>query len=160
MCRSVARSVGRNRSSGPTGASPGRKKGRRVHLGLHRLFPAMQIGLVKGRAFTSADAPGTSPSAIINETLAQEFWPNQDPIGRELRFGEQHTVCTIVGMVKDIKMYQLRPRPERQIYVSLAQFPSVTHGFVVRTAGNATGMPTAIRNTILVGGPRSTDFFR
>ena len=127
---------------------PGERRGAEFTSVSTDYFSAMQIGLVKGRAFTSADAPGTSPSAIINETLAQEFWPNQDPIGRELRFGEQHTVCTIVGMVKDIKMYQLRPRPERQMYVCLAQFPSVTHGFVVRTAGNATGMPTAIRNTI------------
>jgi ABC-type antimicrobial peptide transport system permease subunit len=45
-------------------------------------------------------------------------------------------------------MYQLRPRPERQIYVPLAQFPSATLGFVVRTAGNSTTMTTAIRDTI------------
>jgi len=111
-------------------------------------FSAMQIGLVKGRMFHSADTQGTSPSAIINETLALQFWPNENPIGRELRFGEQHTVCTIVGVVRDIKMYQLRPRPERQMYVPLAQFPSATLGFVVRTAGNSTTMATAIRDTI------------
>src|SRR5438093_13554412 len=58
-------------------------------------FSAMQIGLVKGRVFTSADAQGSSPSAIINETLARQLWPNEDPIGHQLRFGEQRTVCTI-----------------------------------------------------------------
>src|SRR6266576_2770775 len=126
---------------------------------LRRIFVAAEIALavvvlisatllVKSRVFNSAGAPDSSPSAIINETLARQFWPNEDPIGRELRFGEQHTVCTIVGIVKDIKMYQLRPRPERQMYVPLAQFPSATLGFVVRTAGDSTAMATAIRDTI------------
>jgi putative ABC transport system permease protein len=111
-------------------------------------FSALQIGLIKGRVFDSANAQGNAPSAIINETLARQFWPNQDPIGKELRFGEQHTVCTIVGVARDIKMYDLRPRSERQMYVSLAQFPSATLGFVVRTTGNSTTMATAIRDTI------------
>ena len=129
-------------------ARPGEKLGARFTAVSSDYFSAMQIGLVKGRVFNSAGAPGSSPSAIINETLARQFWPNEDPIGRELRFGEQHTVCTIVGIVKDIKMYQLRPRPERQMYVPLAQFPSATLGFVVRTAGDSTAMATAIRDTI------------
>jgi predicted permease len=111
-------------------------------------FSAMQIGLVKGRVFNSADAQGNTPPVIVNEWLAREFWPNEEPIGRALRFGEQHTVCTIVGVVTDIKMYQLRPRPERQMYVPLARFPSATLGFVVRTAGQPTTMATAIRDTI------------
>src|SRR5260370_35247842 len=56
-------------------------------------FSAMQMALVRGRGFNSDDAPGRLRSVIINETLAREFWPNGDPIGQELRFGEQHTVC-------------------------------------------------------------------
>jgi putative ABC transport system permease protein len=129
-------------------APPGERLGAQFTAVSTDYFSAMQIGLVRGRLFNSADAPGSSPSAIINETFARQFWPNEDLIGRELRFGQRHTVCTIVGIVKDIKMYQLRPRPERQMYVPLAQFPSATLGFVVRTAGDSTTMATAIRDTI------------
>ena len=129
-------------------AQPGERRGARFTAVSTDYFSAMQIGLVKGRVFNSTDAQGNVPSAIINETLARQFWPNQDPIGQELRFGEQHTVCTIVGVVRDVKMYQLRPRPERQMYVPLAQFPSATLGFVVRTVANSTTMATAIRDTI------------
>jgi putative ABC transport system permease protein len=111
-------------------------------------FSAMQIGLVKGRFFNSADAQGSSPLVIINQTLARQFWPNEDPLGQKLQFGEQHTVCTIVGVLNDIKMYQLRQRPERQMYVPLSQFPSATLGFVVRTSGDSTAMSTAIRDAI------------
>ena len=111
-------------------------------------FSAMQIGLLKGRTFNSADAPGHSHSAIINETLARDLWPSEDPIGQELQFGEQHTACTVVGVVNDIKLYYLRERPEPQMYVPLAQFPSATLGFVARTAGNSTTVATAIRDAI------------
>jgi putative ABC transport system permease protein len=111
-------------------------------------FGAMQIQLVKGRTFTSADAPGNAPVALINQTLARQFWPNEDPIGQKLQFGELHKVCTIVGVVNDVKMYQLRGRPQREMYVPLAQFPSPTLGFVARAAGNAQALPTAIRDAI------------
>jgi len=127
---------------------PGERLGAHFAAVSSDYFSAMQIGLVKGRVFNSADVQGNSPSVIINETLAREFWPNEDPIGRELRFGERHTVCSIVGVVRDVKMYYLRSRPERQMYVPLAQFPSATLGFVVRTVGNSTTMATAIRDTI------------
>jgi putative ABC transport system permease protein len=129
-------------------SQPGERFGARFAAVSSDYFSAMQIGLVKGRGFTSTDAQGSSPSAIINETLARQLWPNEDPIGHQLRFGEQRAVCTIVGIVRDIKMYQLRPRPDRQMYVPLAQFPSATLGFVVRTAGNSTTMATAIRDSI------------
>ncbi|MGB6624391.1 MAG: FtsX-like permease family protein, partial [Candidatus Acidiferrales bacterium] len=111
-------------------------------------FAAMQIGLLKGRMFTAADGPGNAIVALIDQTLARQFWPNEDPIGQKLKFGEQHTVCTIVGVVNDVKMYQLRGRPEREMYVPLAQFPSATLGLVARTAGNPTAMPAAIREAI------------
>ncbi|PYQ55441.1 MAG: hypothetical protein DMF78_01925 [Acidobacteria bacterium] len=127
---------------------PGERLGARFTAVSNDYFSAMQIGLVKGRVFDSADAQGISPSVIVNDTLARDFWPNRDPIGQVLRFGDRHTACTIVGVVRDIKMYQLRPRPERQMYAALSQFPSATLGFVVRTAGDPRTMATAIRDTI------------
>jgi putative ABC transport system permease protein len=108
----------------------------------------MQIGLVKGRLFNTADSEGNSPVAIISQTFAREFWPNEDPIGRQVRFGEQHTVATIVGVVSDIMRNHLRERGSWQIYVPLAQFPSSTLAFVVRTSANPTMMSAAIREAI------------
>ena len=107
----------------------------------------MQISLVKGRMFNSSDEQG-SPSVIINQTLERQFWPNEDPIGQRIRFGDRQTVGTIVGVVKDTKMYYVRERPGRQLYVPLTQFPSATFGFVVRTSGDSSALPTAIREAI------------
>jgi predicted permease len=126
----------------------GERRGAQYTAVSNDYFSGMQIQLVKGRVFDSGDAPGRAPSAIINETMAKELWPNEDPVGRQLRFGDQHTICTIVGVVRDIKMYYLRERPQRQMYVPLAQFPSATFGFVVRTHTDPTTMATAIRDAI------------
>src|SRR5262249_43591541 len=106
------------------GDRPAPQPGERFGAGFYAVSPeyfsTMQIGLVKRRLFRITDGPGTSPLALINQTMAQQLWPNQDPIGRELRFGERHTVATVVGVVNDIKTSSLRPLPERQIYVAMA----------------------------------------
>ena len=111
-------------------------------------FSTMQIGLVKGRLFDSTDAYGSSPSVIVSQTMAQQIWPGEDPIGKKLQIGEQRTVGTIVGVVNEVKMYQLRERRGWHIYVPMAQFPSRTLAYAVRTAGDATTMATAIRDAI------------
>ncbi|HKF52127.1 MAG TPA: ABC transporter permease [Candidatus Acidoferrales bacterium] len=112
-------------------------------------FSAMQIPLLKGRVFTSADIPGSGNVAMIDESLAGKFWPSEDPVGQKLTYGPNHIVCTIVGVVKNVKLYQLREvPPRREMYVPFAQAPTLTMGFVARTAGTITGIGDAIRNSI------------
>lgn len=110
----------------------------------------MEIKLLKGREFTSADNSGNTPVALINETMAKQIWPGEESIGKQLRFGEQRVVCTIVGVARDVKIDHLRQQPEAQMYVPLAQFPSRTLGFVARTAtgGNSKPLATAIRDAV------------
>ncbi|HKV25317.1 MAG TPA: ABC transporter permease [Candidatus Acidoferrum sp.] len=127
---------------------PEERLGARFTAASNDYFSAMKIELIKGRTFTSEDAPGGSPSGIINQTLARQLWPDEDPIGHQLEYGDHGAVCTIVGIVGDVKMYNLRSRPERQMYVSLSQFPSSSLGFVARVAGGATEMGKEIRDQI------------
>jgi predicted permease len=134
---------------GKPAPQPGEALGARFAAVSPQYFSTMRIGLIKGRLFTPADAAGNAPVAIIDQTLARQFWPNEDPVGQKLQFGERHTLSTIVGVVSDVKMYQLRARPERQMYVPLAQFPSKTLGFVARIANSdPKAMATAIRGAI------------
>ena len=133
---------------GKPAPQPGEELGARWAAVSPDYFATMQIGLLKGRGFTSGDGPGNANVAVIDQTLARQFWPNEDPIGQKLKFGEQHTVCTIVGVVNDVKMYNLRGRPERQMYVPLSQFPALTLGFVARTAESSSAIATAIRDAI------------
>jgi putative ABC transport system permease protein len=135
------------RAVGKPAPRPGERIGARYTAVSRDYLSTMQIRLIKGRLFNYADEQG-SPSVIISQTLERQFWPNEDPIGQKLQFGEQHTVCTVVGVVQDIKMYYVRAQAERQMYVPLAQFPSATLGFVVRTSVDSPAMATAIRDAI------------
>ena len=129
-------------------AQPGERTGAEFWAASPDYFSTMQIVLVKGRFFNSADSPESSAVAIISQSFARAFWPNQDPIGRQIRFGEQHTVATIVGVVRDVMRNHLRERGSWQIYAPLAQFPSSTLAFVVRTSADSTMMAAAIRRAI------------
>lgn len=126
---------------------PGEGIGARFTAVTPGYFSTMKIRLLSGRTFTSADAPDAQPAAVVNKTLAARLWPNEDPIGKKLAYGDKHAICTIVGVVDDIKMFYLRAQPERQMYVPYAQAPSNTLGFVVRTA-DAAVMATPIRDRI------------
>src|SRR5258707_1019858 len=129
-------------------AQPGERTGAGFAAASPDYFSAMKIALVQGRFFNSADAQGSSPVVIITQSFAREFWPNEDPIGRQIRFGEQHTVATIVGVVGDIMRDHLRERDGWLMFVPLAQFPSSTLAFVVRSSADPKMIATAIRNAI------------
>jgi putative ABC transport system permease protein len=69
-------------------------------------FRTMGIAVMKGRAFTDQDKAGAPPVIIVNETLARKYWPNQDPIGKRIRFYgpvERNPWMQIVGVVKDVR---------------------------------------------------------
>jgi putative ABC transport system permease protein len=133
---------------GEPAPQPGEELGSQWSAVSPNYFSAMQMKMLSGRGFTSADGPGNAAVAVIDETFARQFWPNEDAVGQKLTFGPHHVVCTIVGIVNDIKMYQLRGHPERQMYVPLAQFPSSDLAFVARTGMNAGTIANPVRGAI------------
>jgi hypothetical protein len=70
-------------------------------------FRTLGIPLLKGRTLTAADRAGAPPVAVVSETAATRFWPNEDPIGKRVWFGSVFTdpahAVTIVGVVGDVK---------------------------------------------------------
>ncbi len=68
-------------------------------------FRVLQTTLQRGRSFTEEDEDGKPLVAIIDESTARKYWPDQDPLGRRVRFARDATKpwATIVGVVKDIK---------------------------------------------------------
>ena len=69
-------------------------------------FQTMGIPILKGRAFTEQDKVDAPRVVIVNETLAQKYWPNQDPINKRMRFTgplEKNPWIQVVGVVKDVK---------------------------------------------------------
>jgi putative ABC transport system permease protein len=71
-------------------------------------FGTMRISLLRGREFIEADTTGNPRTAIISAETARRFWPNQEAVGKHLRFIGQNDWCTIVGVASDVRGYDLR----------------------------------------------------
>jgi predicted permease len=111
-------------------------------------FSTMQIPLLRGRAFDAEDGPASPKVVVINEALMREFFVNKNPIGQRLKIGHDATLCTIVGVVHDVKQFYLTDEPRSQVYVSAAQFPSAYMSLVVRASASRAGIATAIRRAV------------
>jgi putative ABC transport system permease protein len=78
-----------------------------VSVGLHVInphyFDALDTRLLKGRAFTEHDDAGAPSVFIINETLARRCWPNESPLGKQIRYNNADPWGEIVGVVEDVK---------------------------------------------------------
>ena len=90
-------------------------------------FRALGIPLMRGRIFEESDGANSSHVAVISQSLARERWPNQDPIGHTIEFGNMDgdlRLLTIVGIVGDTHEYGLDAPPRPTVYVNLLQRPS------------------------------------
>ncbi len=116
-------------------------------------FRSMGIPLIAGRAFNDADRAGAPAVAIINNSIAQTFWPGENPLhkrialpaggpGRALNFAE------IVGIVGDAKHTDLSQAAVPEFYMPTLQTPPTAAFLVVHVAGDPAGTVTAIRHTV------------
>ncbi len=113
-------------------------------------FAAMNIPLKRGTDFSDRETAASPPVVIINETMAQQFWPNANPIGErvQLGFDPQNVTREIVGVVGDIRSAALNAPPVPESYVPFTQAAFNAMGVVVRAEGNPTAVLPAIRQRI------------
>ena len=111
-------------------------------------FTTMGIRLLSGRTFTNRDVLGAPTALIINETMARQFWPGENPLGKRLTLKDwgEPLPGEIVGIVGDVKQEALDQPAQPAVYYSMAQFPqgTLTTYLLIR----AEGSPEAISGTI------------
>jgi putative ABC transport system permease protein len=114
-------------------------------------FRALGISLIRGRVFTDRDAVGSPRVAIVNQALAERYFPGVDPIGRRINVLENapDTWREIVGVVPDIRHYSLDAATPLQVYDPLYQEPSGFMTLAVRTVGAPLSMSGAVRSQVL-----------
>ena len=115
-------------------------------------FAAMGIPLKQGRYFTERDNADSTRVAIINETLANRYFPNESPIGKRISLVifDEPISREIVGVVGDVKHATLNEESGSEVYDSYLQAPSPFMTLVVRTStspqGLAGGLHSAVRS--------------
>jgi predicted permease len=103
-------------------------------------FKAMNIPLVRGRVFEDRDVIDAPHVAVISASLANTRWPNEDPIGKIIQFGNidgDLRPFTVVGIVGDVRDEALADRPRPTFYVSYRQRPRAAGSFFFVIQGSA-----------------------
>jgi putative ABC transport system permease protein len=112
-------------------------------------FRAMSIPLVRGRLFEESDDRDRPQVALINQTAARRLWPEEDPIGRQLRLGgESAPWRTIVGIVGDVYQYGLDSQKTMQVYQPYRQKPVPDVTLLVRGLQDPRPLTAGIRAAV------------
>jgi predicted permease len=115
-------------------------------------FEAMRIPLRRGRFFNEQDMAANPRVAVIDEFMAHEFWPNQDPVGKRIHTGGINDAnrpwITIVGVAGRVKQYALDADSRIAIYFPQTQAPLREMNVVVRSAADARTLTQAVRSQI------------
>ncbi|MGH9140455.1 MAG: ABC transporter permease [Vicinamibacterales bacterium] len=122
---------------------------------------ALRAPLLRGRPLAESDGPTNAPVALINETMARRFWPNENPLGKSFSTRPLGSVSdapwwpvqvsdtfTIVGIVGDVKESRLNDRAEPVVYWSYLQNATRYAHLLVRTGSTPTNITTLVQQQI------------
>ncbi|HTG17111.1 MAG TPA: ABC transporter permease, partial [Blastocatellia bacterium] len=117
------------------------------NIGL-KFFDTMGIPMLKGRDFTEQDSATAPKSLIINEAMAERFWPGADPIGKRLKlFGDQD-YREVVAVVRDSKYNSLTERRRPFMYIPLLQEYAGQFNLHARTVSDPKTLVAAVRESV------------
>ena len=111
-------------------------------------FETMRIRVRRGRVFERSDSLSTPPAAVISQSLADRYWPGQDPLGRRLKRGSSW--MTVVGVVDEVSNVDLLQPPQPTLYAAWTQTANVAFpmGLVLRTSGEPAAVAPLLRAAI------------
>lgn len=113
-----------------------------------RFFETMQIPILRGRDFDARDAAAATASVLINETAANKYFPNEDPIGQRVgQSPEESGQSEIVGIIRDTKYDSVRDAAPPTIYTSIRP-GTRSLSVMLRTAGEPAAMTDTVRQAL------------
>lgn len=115
----------------------------------HDYFETMNTKIVQGRGFTERDNETAPRVVVVNETMAHHYWPNQNPIGKRLRFkGERNPWMEVAGVAQDGKYVTLGEPPTDYLFVPFWQNYDGRMTLIVHTAGAPESLAAGIRQEV------------
>ncbi|HEX8354594.1 MAG TPA: ABC transporter permease [Pyrinomonadaceae bacterium] len=106
------------------------------------------LPLLRGRNFTEQDGPRTPAVVLVNRTMAEQLWPGEDPLGRQLQLLETKVTASVVGVVGDAKQYDIGERQRPQVYTPYAQNPHIFGTLVVRARVEPLGLTKSVKEAV------------
>ncbi|HEY2016129.1 MAG TPA: FtsX-like permease family protein, partial [Bryobacteraceae bacterium] len=114
-------------------------------------FHTMRVPLLRGRDFTAHDDASAPLVVVINEALANRWWPRDNAVGKRIRLGSQGPWYTVAGVVKNVEQADWGATAGSEFYFSQMQNPEDIQRYltlVVRTAGDPLAMAGAIQSQV------------
>jgi putative ABC transport system permease protein len=111
-------------------------------------FETMKIPLRSGRTLGNQDAAKAPLVLVMNETMARQFWPDENVLGKRITISGENALREIVGVVADVRHYSLNGESRPEMYFSLQQQPVAVMTVVVRTASAPESLEGAVRRQL------------
>lgn len=113
-------------------------------------FRAMGIPVLRGRLFDDRDSENAPGVIVINDVMAERYWPGEDPLEKRISLVDAKTGpwLTVIGVVGDIRQLGLDSEPYPQMYQVLTQVPSWRSSLVVRAVSDPISLTSAIRTRL------------
>jgi predicted permease len=111
-------------------------------------FQTLGVTLMKGRDFTDRDNGEAPQTAIINNDLAQLYFPGEDPINKRISFDDRQTWISIVGVIADVKQIGVDTATRPEVYRPYLQAPSPSMSLVVRSVTNPSNLTAGVKTEI------------
>jgi putative ABC transport system permease protein len=125
-----------------------------IHRVTPEFFTTLRIRLEAGRTFLPSEERTDSQAVVVSHNVTRRFWPNQDPIGKRIKFGapgSQNPWLTIVGVVDEVKYRGLPENPTADPDLYLPYVDRATQGVIVRTRVEPSSVTSAVRAAIRNG---------
>ncbi len=111
-------------------------------------FQAMHTSLLRGRSFGEQDAAGSTNVVVVNQSLADRYWPNQDPVGKHLINSRDKIQREVVGVVANVKFSSLTNSDFPQVFLPILQVGWQEATLVVRSQSDPTALVSAVRQQV------------
>ncbi len=108
-------------------------------------FDTMRTPLLQGRVFTDRDTDSSPPVAVVNQTIAERYWPNQNPLGKHIANSRDMIQREVVGVVADVKFTALDVASVEEMYLPLDQSPAASATLIVHSPANPESLAAAVR---------------
>jgi predicted permease len=119
-----------------------------LQAGSPEFFQTMGTRIVRGRGLTAEDRATSPRVMVVSEAMAKKLWPQEDPIGKQLRVSsDTMPFTTVVGVAQDVRRGSLT-EPDLHYYLPIAQFQPNDGGLFIRTSGPASNYVEQVRRSL------------